>query len=50
MSGNRRTRAILILIAWAVVVSPLTWGIYNTALNVAKLFVRAPGAVIGIKR
>ena len=28
----------LVALAWAVVSIPLAWGIYNTALNAAKLF------------
>jgi len=27
-----------VIIAWAVVLIPLLWGVYKTVLNVAKLF------------
>ncbi len=27
-----------VILAWAVVMIPLCWGVYNTALNVVKLF------------
>ena len=40
----KKTSPVLVAIAWAVVSLPLVWGIYNTALNAAKLFTAAPAA------
>ncbi len=34
----KKSSPMLITLAWAVVSVPLVWGIYNTALNAAKLF------------
>ena len=38
MNVERATSPILILAAWIVVSIPAAWGVYNTALNAAKLF------------
>ena len=38
MADPKPTSAGLIAAAWLVVSLPLTWGIYNTGLNAAKLF------------
>jgi hypothetical protein len=36
-SGGSDT-GLRVALAWAVVLIPLLWGVYNTILNVAKLF------------
>jgi len=38
MSQEKRTSTVLVIAAWAAVTIPAAWGIYNTALNAAKLF------------
>lgn len=38
MANQTKTSPGLIAAAWLVVSLPLAWGIYNTALNAAKLF------------
>ncbi len=45
MQESRKTSPVLVAVAWAVVSVPLVWGIYNTALNAAKLFTSPPAAV-----
>jgi hypothetical protein len=40
MSKAGKTSVITLFAAWVVVSVPLGWGIYNTALNAAKLFYR----------
>jgi hypothetical protein len=40
----RKSSPLLVALAWAVVSIPLVWGIYNTSLNAAKLFVTTPAA------
>jgi hypothetical protein len=42
--STKKSSPALVAIAWAVVSIPLAWGIYNTALNAAKLFTPAPAA------
>jgi hypothetical protein len=44
MANESKTSPALIAAAWLVVSIPLTWGIYNTAMNAAKLFTEAPAA------
>jgi hypothetical protein len=34
----KKSSPLLVAVAWAVVSIPLAWGVYNTALNAAKLF------------
>ena len=43
-SLQRKTPPSLIAAAWIVVSIPLAWGVYNTALNAAKLFTHPPQA------
>jgi hypothetical protein len=38
MNRDKRSSTALIVAAWAAVTIPAAWGIYNTALNAAKLF------------
>jgi hypothetical protein len=38
MEKTQKTSPGLIAAAWIVVSVPLAWGVYNTALNAAKLF------------
>jgi hypothetical protein len=38
MNEKQRTSTVVIIAAWAIVTIPAAWGIYNTALNAAKLF------------
>lgn len=40
----RKSSPLLVVVAWAVVSIPLAWGVYNTALNAAKLFTAGPAA------
>jgi hypothetical protein len=35
---TKTTSSALVAAAWIVVCIPLSWGIYNTALNAVKLF------------
>jgi len=44
MTEQRKSSAILILLAWMVVGIPAGWGVYNTALNSMKLFRGKPPA------
>jgi hypothetical protein len=37
-SAGGTTSPVMVLLAWAVVVIPLSWGVYRTALSVAKFF------------
>ncbi len=48
MSEKQRTPTVLVVAAWAIVTIPAAWGIYNTALNAAKLFatVAQPGSSV----
>jgi hypothetical protein len=45
------TPTVLVLAAWLVVCVPAGWGIYNTALNAAKLFsyAKSPAVVNLVK-
>jgi len=36
--ATKKSSPVLVAVAWAVVSIPLAWGVYNTALNAAKLF------------
>jgi hypothetical protein len=38
MNAEPSTSPLLILAAWVIVSIPAAWGVYNTALNAAKLF------------
>lgn len=38
MNAEKTTSPALVAAAWLLVSLPLAWGIYNTALNAAKLF------------
>lgn len=40
--STRKSSPLLVALAWAVVSIPLVWGIYNTSLNAAKLFITTP--------
>jgi hypothetical protein len=40
---TKKSSAAMILLAWALVGVPLTWGVYNTLLNSMKLF-QAPAS------
>jgi hypothetical protein len=40
----KKSSPALVAVAWAVVSIPLAWGIYNTALNAAKLFTATSSA------
>jgi hypothetical protein len=42
----KKSSPALVAMAWAVVSIPLAWGIYNTALNAAKLFTASPNAPV----
>lgn len=44
MRNESKTSPALIAAAWLLVSIPLTWGIYNTARNAAKLFTEPPAA------
>ena len=43
----RKSSPALILLAWVVVSIPAGWGIYNTALNAAKLFTETSTSISG---
>lgn len=45
MANTKKSRLITILVAWLAVSIPLGWGIYNTAINAAKLFHRPPHTI-----
>ncbi len=38
MNETKKSSPLLILMAWLIVSIPTAWGVYNTALNAAKLF------------
>lgn len=38
MATEQKSSSALVAAAWIFVAIPLSWGIYNTALNAAKLF------------
>jgi hypothetical protein len=42
----KKSSPALVAVAWAVVSIPLAWGIYNTALNAAKLFTASSAPVV----
>ena len=44
MMNESKTSPALIAAAWLLVSIPLTWGIYNTARNAARLFTEPPAA------
>jgi hypothetical protein len=44
METEKKSSAIIILLAWIVVGLPAGWGIYNTARNSMKLFQQSPPA------
>lgn len=46
-SNVKRSSPALILFAWLVVSIPAAWGVYNTALNAAKLFTQTSTTLIG---
>ncbi|TCK75292.1 MFS transporter small subunit [Acidipila rosea] len=38
MTDEKKTSPAAVFLAWLVVAIPAAWGVYNTALNAAKLF------------
>jgi len=48
MTGTeKRTSPALIALAWVLVGLPLSWGVYRSALNAAKLFQAPPAVAAG---
>ncbi len=45
MAEVKRSSPALIALAWVLVGLPLSWGVYKSALNAAKLFAPQPAAV-----
>ena len=43
----KKSSPALVLLAWIIVSIPAAWGIYNTALNAAKLFTQTPTTLSG---
>ena len=37
-NSEQSTPLIIVILAWVVVIAPLSWGIYNTVINVSKFF------------
>ena len=46
-SNVKKSSSALILLAWLVVSIPAAWGVYNTALNAAKLFTQTSTTILG---
>ena len=46
-SQAKKSSPALILLAWIVVSIPAAWGVYNTALNAAKLFTQTSTTISG---
>jgi hypothetical protein len=42
MPETKNSSVVLIAAAWLLVAVPLSWGVYKSALNAAKLFTAAP--------
>ena len=42
MTTEKTSSPALVAIAWLLVGTPLSWGIYKSGLNVVKLFQNAP--------
>jgi len=42
MAIEKKSSALLILLAWLFVSIPAAWGVYNTGLNALKLFHSTP--------
>lgn len=45
MAAEKKSSPVLILLAWAFVGLPLSWGVYNTVLNSMKLFQAQPATL-----
>jgi len=42
MADERKSSAVVIILAWIIVGLPAGWGVYNTARNSMKLFQKSP--------
>jgi hypothetical protein len=43
---EKKTSGALIALAWVLVGVPLSWGVYQSSLNVVKLFQPPPAAAV----
>jgi hypothetical protein len=49
MNAQGQTSPLVIFAAWLAVSLPAAWGVYNTALNAAKLFsVSTPSTTVAV--
>ena len=37
-NSEKSTPLVIVIVAWIGVIAPLSWGIYNTLINVSKFF------------